>query len=90
MMEETVTIQIRYLSAIRDQVGHNVEERSFPKGANLGDVKDWLNSRYPLSLPNPKIMLTLNGRGWDQLSGKLATGLREGDVIFLFPVVAGG
>jgi len=56
----------------------------------LWDVAEWLNQRYALSLPDPQVMVTLNGRGWEQLPAKLSTEIREGDVICLFPPIAGG
>ena len=63
---------------------------SFPPTATLQDVVEWLNGQYGLSLPNPQVMAILNGSGWEQLPSKLATGIEEGDVICLFPPIAGG
>jgi molybdopterin converting factor small subunit len=35
-------------------------------------------------------MAILNGRGWEQLPLKLRTEIQDGDVICLFPPIAGG
>ena len=89
-MEANVKVQIKYLAALRDRMGRRREEVSFPPGATLRDVAEWLNKRYALSLPNPQVMATLNGRGWEQFPLKLSTEIKEGDIICLFPPIAGG
>jgi MoaD family protein len=83
-------VQIKYLAALRDRTGRRREEVSFPLGATLQDVAEWLNRRYALSLPNPQVMATLNGRGWEQFPLKLSTPIKQGDIICLFPPIAGG
>jgi MoaD family protein len=83
-------VQIKYLAALRDRTGRKREEVSFPSGATLRDVAEWLNQHYALSLPNPQVMATLNGRGWEQFPSKLSTEIKEGDIISLFPPIAGG
>jgi MoaD family protein len=83
-------VQIKYLAALRDRTGRKREEVSFPSGATLRDVAEWLNQHYALSLPNPQVMATLNGRGWEQFPLKLSTEVKEGDIISLFPPIAGG
>ncbi len=89
-IESHIKVQIKYLSALRDRTGRRQEEVSFPPGATLRDVAEWLNGRYALSLPDPHLMATLNGRGWEQFPAKLSTEIKEGDVICLFPPIAGG
>ncbi len=89
-MEANVKVRIKYLAALRDRTGRRQEEISFPLGATLQDVVGWLNQRYTLSLPNPQVMATLNGRGWEQYPSKLSTEIMEGDIICLFPPIAGG
>jgi len=89
-MKADVRIQIKYLAALRDRTGRRQEKVSFPSGATLQDVAEWLNGQYDLSLPNPQVMAILNGRGWEQFPSKLATEIKEGDVICLFPPIAGG
>jgi MoaD family protein len=83
-------VQIKYLAALRDRTGRKRQEVSFPSGATLRDVAEWLNQHYALSLPNPQVMATLNGRGWEQFPLKLSTEIKEGDIISLFPPIAGG
>jgi MoaD family protein len=89
-MKANVKVQIKYLAALRDRTGRRQEEVSFPPVATLRDVAEWLNQCYALSLPCPQVMATLNGRGWEQFPSKLSTEIKEGDVICLFPPVAGG
>ena len=89
-MTEYTHIRFKYLSAIRDKTRRQGEEVRFSKGANLGDVGTWLETRYSLSLQDPCIMLTLNGKGWNQHPQKLFTELTEGDTIIIFPVISGG
>jgi len=89
-MKTDVCVQIKYLAALRDRTGCRQEKVSFPPTATLQDVVEWLNRRYGLSLPNPQVMAVLNGRGWGQFPSKLATEIEEGDVICLFPPIAGG
>ena len=75
---------------MRDRIGHRDDTVSYSGGATLEDLKVWLATNWSLSLPDPKIILTLNGRGWSQLSNKLSTELREGDIICIFPTISGG
>lgn len=89
-MENNVKVQIKYLAALRDRTGRRQEEVSFPPGATLRDVARWLNERYALSFPDPQVMAILNGRGWEQFPLKLSTEIKEGDIICLFPPIAGG
>ena len=89
-METGARVQIRYLAALRDRTGCRQEEVSFPPGSTLQDVQGWLNERYDLSLPDPQVMATLNGNGWNQFPLKLSTNIDEGDIICLFPRIAGG
>ena len=75
---------------MRNRIGHKKDTASFPKGATLEDLKTWLNTNCSLSLPDPRIIMTLNGRGWSQLPRKLSTELREGDIVCIFPTISGG
>ena len=89
-MKTSVKVQIRYLAALRDRTGRRREEVRFPPGTTLQDVAGWLNEQYDLSLPDPQIMATLNGNGGNQFPLKLSTRIKEGDIICLFPPIAGG
>jgi MoaD family protein len=89
-LEANVKVKIKYLAALRDRTGRRQEEISFPPSTTLQDVAEWLNQRYTLSLPNPQVMVTLNGRGWEQFPLKLSTEIKGGDIICLFPPIAGG
>ena len=90
ILETTVNIQIKYLVSLRDRTGRRQEEVGFPQGSTLREVAEWLNTRYELSLPDPKIMAILNGRGWDQFPSKWSTPIQNGDIICLFPPISGG
>jgi len=85
-----VTVNIKYISVLRDRTGLRQEEASFPKGSVLQDVAEWLNKRYNLSLPDSHVMLIFNGKGWRQFPLKMATEVRDGDRILLLPPLAGG
>jgi molybdopterin converting factor small subunit len=87
----TVTVRIRYLSAIREKTGgRRQDELSLPHGSTLLSVADWLQKSYSMSVPGPLLMSTINGYGWNQVPGGLATELHEGDEIALFPLLSGG
>jgi molybdopterin converting factor small subunit len=86
----TITIRVRYLSAIRDRAGLREEPVALPTGARLAALASWLGERRGLRLPDPLVMATLNGRGWGQLPQGMDQLLADGDEIALFPVVGGG
>jgi molybdopterin converting factor small subunit len=85
-----VKVNVRYLSAIRDKTGKRVDELALPEGSTLTEVAAWLKQSYGIVVPGPELMSTLNGYGWNQVPGGLATELREGDEIALFPLLSGG
>ena len=88
--DAVISVQIKYLSALRDETGESIDEVALPAGATLHDVAAWLKDRYGLVVPGARVMAVLMGRGWDQLAKGLATELQDGDVIALFPPVGGG
>ena len=85
-----VTVRIRYLSAIREKTGKRLDELDLPQGSTLTAVADWLKLTYGIAVPDPSLMSTLNGYGWNQVPQGLATELKEGDEIALFPLLSGG
>jgi molybdopterin converting factor small subunit len=87
---EAVHVRIRYLSAIREKTGTRQDEMTFPTGSRLSAVGEWLRSRYGLTVPGSALMSTINGYGWNQVPQGLATELKEGDEIALFPLLSGG
>jgi molybdopterin converting factor small subunit len=90
MQTDQVNIMIKYLAGIREKTGVQEERVSFPSRSTLNDVADWVLNRYGLTVPNPRLMAILNGRGWGQYPEKLSTELKEGDTICLFPPISGG
>ena len=85
-----ITVEIKYLSALRDRTGRRQEKVAFGENATLQDVADWLSTQRGMQLPDARVMATLNGRGWSQYPSGLATPLSQGDVVCLFPPVSGG
>jgi molybdopterin converting factor small subunit len=90
MTAVSVTVRIRYLSALRDITHTRMEEATFPAGSSLADVAGLIFEKYGIRVPSPTLMSTLNGRGWSQMPQALATELHEGDEIALFPLLSGG
>ncbi len=89
-MEGELTVRIKYLSAVRDKTGKRVDELALPAGSKLQEVAGWLKRTYGLEVPGPRLLSTLNGRGWSQLPDRLDTPLHQGDEVALFPLVSGG
>ncbi len=88
--EAPVKVLVKYLVSLRERTGRKQEECRFPRGSSLQDLADLLKERYALSLPDPEVMAILNGRGWWQLPSKLATEIKDGDIVCLFPPIFGG
>jgi MoaD family protein len=89
-MAGELTVRIKYLSALRDKTGKRGDELTLPAGSTLGEVAGWLKRTYGLEVPGPRLLSTLNGRGWSQLAESLGTELHAGDEVALFPLVSGG
>ena len=83
-------VLIKFLASVKDRVGEGAEEYELPAGSTLSDLAIKLQEFHQLSLLDPAIMVTLNGRGIRQLPEGLETRLGEGDVILLFPFISGG
>ena len=83
-------VLVKFLGAVKDKVSKGEEEYQLPDGSTLNALAVRLQKSHRLSLLDPAIMVTLNGRGIRQLPRGLETRLGEGDVILLFPPIAGG
>jgi molybdopterin converting factor small subunit len=83
-------VLVKFLASVKDQVGKGMEEFEMPDGSTLSELAVKLQESHRLSLLDPAIMATLNGRGIRQLPEGLETRLGEGDVILLFPLISGG
>jgi molybdopterin synthase sulfur carrier subunit len=92
-------IQIKAFARIRDILGERVE-LDLPEGITVGGLLAELVKKYGRELEKaifnsktgklqPYIRVLLNGRDVDFLDG-LNTRLNSGDVLALFPPVAGG
>jgi molybdopterin converting factor small subunit len=88
--DRTVSVHVRYLSAVREKTGTRADELRLPAGSTLETLSGWLKNMYALTVQGPDLMSTLNGYGWSQVPEGLATELREGDEIALFPLLSGG
>jgi len=85
-----MNVSVRYLSAVREQAGTRRDEMRLPPGSTLAAAADWVRAHRGIEVPGPALMSTLNGHGWAQLPDGMATSLREGDEIALFPLLSGG
>jgi molybdopterin converting factor small subunit len=85
-----VLVTIRFLSALRDRVGMGAETARLPHGSTLRTVSAHLAQHHALQVPANDVIATLNGRGWAQAAQGLDTPVKDGDVIHLFPPLAGG
>ena len=83
-------VLVKFLASVKDKVGRGAEEYELPDGSTLSQLAVKLQASHRLSLLDPAIMVTLNGKGIRQLSEGLETRLGEGDVILLFPLISGG
>ncbi|MGA9347480.1 MAG: MoaD/ThiS family protein [Anaerolineae bacterium] len=83
-------VLVKFLASVKDKVGRGAEEYELPDGSTLSQLAVKLQESHRLSLLDPAIMVTLNGKGIRQLSEGLEARLGEGDVILLFPLISGG
>ena len=83
-------VLVKFLASVKDRAGKGAEEYELPDGSTLSQLAVRLQESHQLSLLDPAIMVTLNGRGIGQLPEGLETRLEEGDVILLFPLISGG
>lgn len=89
-MTEQIRVSVKFLSGLRDQIGIASQALILPKGSTLRTVSEHLRRHHDLKVPADDIIATLNGHGWTQTAEGLDTPLADGDVIHLFPPVAGG
>jgi sulfur carrier protein ThiS len=77
-----MTIELRFFAGLRDYLpgGQNTAAAEFPEGATVADVL----AAYRVPEDKPRILL-VNGR-----HAPPDHRLREGDVLSVFPPVAGG
>jgi molybdopterin converting factor small subunit len=88
--QDGVAVVIKFLSTLRDRVRTGSETLMLPRGSSLRTICKHLATVYDLTVPGDNIIATLNGHGWQQAPQGLDTPLRDGDVIHLFPPIAGG
>jgi molybdopterin converting factor small subunit len=83
-------VLVKFLASVKDKAGKGAEEYELADGATLSELAVKLQESHRLSLLDPAIMVTLNGKGIGQLPEGLETRLGEGDTILLFPPISGG
>jgi molybdopterin converting factor small subunit len=85
-----ITVRVRYLSAIRERTGTREDDLRLPAGSTLAAVAGWLKLTYGIAVPDPSLMSTLNGYGWNQVPQGMATEMHDGDEVAFFPLLSGG
>lgn len=83
-------VTVKYLSALKDRAGKIKEVFVMPAGSLLRDLTDRIAADRGIPLPDPYVMIVLNGRGAGQLPDKLDTKLTDGDTLLLLPPISGG
>jgi molybdopterin converting factor small subunit len=87
---DAIAVTIKFLSAVRDIVGHKSETVSLPLGSTLRTIAAYLESAHGLTVPSSEVMATFRGAGWEQSPQGPETPLVDGDEIQLFPPIGGG
>ena len=83
-------VTVKYLVNLRDKAGTSKETINLPGSATLADVAEHIRTLHGISLPDPHIMATINGKGWAQCPEGLRTPVKDDDVVMLFPPLSGG
>ena len=76
---------VRYFASIRDRIGLDVEEVEAPDGITLSTLYEGLKRKHEALGELERVLLAVNGEYMDP-----SHGLREGDVVAVFPPVSGG
>ena len=85
-----IEVTVKYLSVLKDRAGIGQETVALPDGSALCDLIGLISSKRGIRLPDPHVMMVLNGKGFSQYSEKLETRLNDGDTLLLLPPVSGG
>ena len=83
-------VMVKYLSALKDRAGTAKEVFVMSAGSVLSDLTSRIVAERGIPLPDPYVMIVLNGRGVSQHPQELDTGLSDGDTLLLLPPVSGG
>jgi len=89
-------LELRFFANYREAVGQKTVEAEYPHDYDVGDLLHALEAEYDLEgelvedgTVRPQVNILLNGRNVLHEEG-LATELVDGDVVSVFPPVAGG
>jgi molybdopterin synthase sulfur carrier subunit len=89
-----MALELRFFATFREAVGQKTLERKYPEGTTVGDVLTDLTAEYDMDLfedgdLRPQLSIMKNGKDVVHLDG-LDTRLEDGDILSVFPPVAGG
>jgi sulfur-carrier protein len=79
-------IRMRYFASFRETTGHNEEILTVREGANVGDVRVLLLSRYPRLQPIMERSACAVNHSYVSIDSML----HEGDEVVFIPPVGGG
>lgn len=87
-------VELRFFATFREAVGQKTLEREYPEGTTVGEVLQDITEEYDVDLfedgdLRPQLSIMKNGKDVAHLDG-LDTHLEDGDVLSVFPPVAGG
>jgi molybdopterin converting factor small subunit len=82
-----VTVTIKFLGAVRQDMGRPGCELRLPDGAALNDLAAELQ-RLGLNPDSPELLITLNNHGWRQWPADRP--VVDGDTVSIFPAISGG
>jgi len=83
-------VKVRYISSLRDISGKAEEILTLQKGKTIADLKEELATKYSKDLVDENsVIVMLNDKGANTPE-RLKTSLKEGDIITLLPMIAGG
>jgi molybdopterin converting factor small subunit len=82
-----ISITVRFLGGLRDDMGTSSTTLSVPSDATLRDLDSHLRA-LNIDPEADDIIITLNGQGLRQLPANQL--LNTGDVIAVFPLISGG
>ena len=83
-------VTVKYLSVMKDKAGTGKDVFAVPAGSALSELTVLIESKRGIHLPDPHVMMVLNGKGVNQYPEKLDTRLEDGDTLLLLPPVSGG
>jgi len=81
-----VRVKVEYFASMRDKLGVKEEIMELPDGSSVEDLIERVKERLGESFEG---RVLVNGKSVESLKG-FKTELKDGDVVSLFPPIAGG